>query len=75
MSNTVEPNVLPASEAARRKGCTAQTIYNAIERGNLNAIRMGGNRLVVKDDKYAAYEVQETGGRLHERYQEKQAHQ
>lgn len=69
-----EPNVILASEAARRKGCTAQAIYNAIDRGDLNAVRMGRYRMVALDEKYEAYRVQETGGRLHEGYQPKQEH-
>lgn len=68
-----EPNVIIASEAAREKGCTAQAIYNAIDRGDLNAVRMGRHRMVVRDEKYAAYEVKETGGRRHERYLNKNA--
>lgn len=67
-----KPNVTPVAEAARAKGCTRQTVYNAIERGDLNGVRVGGSRLVMLDEKFDAYQVQETGGRLHERYQEKQ---
>lgn len=61
------PNVIPATEAAREKGCTAQSIYNALDRGDLTGIRMGAHRLVVRDKKYAAYQVRETGGRAHKR--------
>lgn len=65
-----QPNVILASEAAREKRCTSQAIYNAIDRGDLNAVRMGRHWLVLKDKKYADYKVQETGGRLHRRYKE-----
>lgn len=64
----LDPNVIIASEAAREKGCTAQAIYNAIDRGDLNAVRMGRHRMVVKDEKYAVYTVKKTGGRTHKRY-------
>jgi len=67
-----EPNILPATEAAREKGCTGQAIYNAIARGDLNGLRMGAHHLVFRDEKYAAYRVQETGGRLHQKYVQKQ---
>jgi len=68
-----EPNILPATEAARQKACTAQAIYNAVARGDLNGLRMGAHHLVFRDEKYAAYRVQETGGRLHKQYVWKQA--
>lgn len=67
-----EPNVLPAAEAARRKGCTTQAVYNAIERGDLTGVRVGRHRMVARDEKYDAYRVQETGGRLHETYRKKE---
>lgn len=64
----MEPNVIPAAEAARRKGCTTQAIYNAVERGALNGLRVGTSRLVALDAKWDAYAVLETGGRLHRTY-------
>lgn len=70
-----EPNVILATIAAQEKGCTSQAIYNAIARGNLNAVRMGRQWLVMKDKKYSAYQVQETGGRLHKSYAEKREHE
>ena len=63
-----EPNVLLATKAAREKGCTAQAIYNALDRGDLNEVQMGRHRFVVKDEKYEDYTVQETGGRAHSAY-------
>lgn len=66
----MDPNVIPASEAARRKGCTAQAIYNAIGRGDLTAVRMGRSWLVATDEKWEAYAVRETGGRLHRQYRD-----
>ena len=64
----MEPNVIPAAEAARRKGCTTQAIYNAVERGVLNGVRVGTSRLIALDEKWDAYAVKETGGRLHRSY-------
>lgn len=70
-----QPNVILATEAAREKGCSSQAIYNAIDRGDLNEVRMGRHRMVVIDAKYRAYRVQEFGGRLHQRYQAKNQNQ
>ena len=67
----MKPNVITAAEAAREKGCTDQAIYNAIDRGDLNGVRMGGMRLILKDAVYQSYQVKTTGGRAHRRYQEK----
>ena len=67
----MKPNVITAAEAAREKGCTDQAIYNALDRGDLNEVRMGGMRLILKDAAYRTYQVKATGGRVHKRYQEK----
>ena len=67
----LQANVITAAEAAREKGCTDQAIYNALDRGDLNEVRMGGMRLILKDAAYRAYQVKATGGRVHKRYQEK----
>ena len=64
----MKPNVIPAAEAARRKGCTTQAIYNAVARGALTGVRVGTSRLVALNAKWEAYAVQETGGRLHRAY-------
>ena len=66
--STPQPNVLPVTEAARDKGCTPQAIYNAIDRGDLNGLRMGNHRLVMRDDTYQSFEIMETGGRCHQSY-------
>ena len=66
----MKPNVITAAEAAREKGCTDQAIYNALDRGALNEVRMGGMRLILKDAAYQSYQVKSTGGRVHRRYQE-----
>ncbi len=46
------PNVITAAEVAREKACTTQAIYNALDRGDLNEVRMGGIRLILKDAAY-----------------------
>ncbi len=51
------PYVITAAEAAREKACTTQAIYNALDRGDLNEVRMGGIRLILKDAAYEAYQV------------------
>jgi len=56
---------ITTTEAADRKGCTRQAIINAIGRGDLNATRLGRDWAVADDAALAAYQVQETGGRLH----------
>lgn len=66
-----EPNVITITQLAREKKCSRQAIYNAIERGDLNAARLGTQTVIVKDAKYEAYQIKETGGRLHKRYVEK----
>ena len=58
---------ITTADAADRKGCTRQAIINAIERGDLNATRLGRAWAVADDDALAAYEVRETGGRTHRR--------
>lgn len=60
-----EPNIILASEAARHFECAPQTIYNALARGDLNEVRMGRHRFVVKDAKFDAFTVKDTGGRMH----------
>lgn len=64
----VEPNVLPVSEVARQKNCTPQAIYHAIDRGDLNEVRIGSHRMVLRDDKLDDFTIQETGGRRHKSY-------
>ena len=59
------PDLITTTEAAARKGCTRQAIINAIERGDLNASKLGPVWAVADDDALAAYAVRETGGRYH----------
>ena len=56
---------LSTTEAAARKGCTRQAISNAIQRGEINASRIGRTWAVADDAALMAWQVKETGGRLH----------
>lgn len=58
-------DLLTYADAARLKGCTAQTIRNAATRGQLTVHRIGRRTFVVRDEAFDAFEVEETGGRLH----------
>jgi len=69
------PNVLPAAEVARRKGCTTQTVYNALSRGDLTDASVGTHRLVLLDAKFEQWEPKETGGRLHRRNRDDESNQ
>lgn len=67
----IEEKVIPVTEAAEEKDCSRQTIHNAVDRGDLNEVRAGHYVLIVRDEKYEAFQVQETGGRMHESYLQK----
>lgn len=60
-------DVLTTTEAATRKGCTRQAINNAIQRGEINAARLGRSWAVSDDAALATWSVKETGGRAHRR--------
>jgi hypothetical protein len=64
MPDDTNPTI-PASEAARRKECSTQTIYNALGRGDLNEVNFPGSRtrLVAVDETFRAWEPAETGRR------------
>jgi hypothetical protein len=65
-----EAQLLPPSEAAREKDCSRQTIYNALDRGDLNGLsfkppgRVRRTRLVKVDAAFQAWHPKETGGRV-----------
>lgn len=63
-------DLLPYDEAARLKGCIPQTLRNAAQRGDVREYRIGRSCFVVRDDAFRAFEVQQTGGRLHRAYQD-----
>ena len=56
---------LPTGDVAARKGCTAQAVRDAIERGDLNAVMIARTWAVADDAALAAWAVRETGGRAH----------
>lgn len=64
----MEPNVTTITLAAKEKQCSRQAVYNAISRGELTVIQLGGNRMIAKDAKYRRFNIKETGGRLHADY-------
>jgi hypothetical protein len=59
----MQSNVIPAPEAARRKDCSRQTIYNALSRGDLSEISYGSTRLVLLDEKWKEWMPANRGGR------------
>lgn len=63
-------DLLSVSDAARLKGCTPATIRNAARAERLTAHRIGPRVFIVRDAAFDAFEVEETGGRLHKRRQE-----
>jgi hypothetical protein len=60
----MEPNVIPAPEAARRKDCSRQTIYNALDRGDLTEVSFQDSRLVLVDEKWEDWTPAMRGGRV-----------
>lgn len=55
-------------EAAESKGCSQQTIINAIKRGDLNGEKEGGRWKVKNDWLYYIFSPKWTGGRTHKRF-------
>lgn len=60
------PDLITTKEASRRKGCSRQTIVDAIGRGEINGSKVGPVWAVADDDALATWEVRELGGRLAE---------
>lgn len=60
-------DLLSVPDAARLKGCTEPTIRNAGRAGRLTVHQIGRRVFIVRDDAFDAFEVEETGGRLHKR--------
>ncbi|MBT8402100.1 MAG: helix-turn-helix domain-containing protein [Rhodothermia bacterium] len=60
----VQDNITTPSEAAKKFGCSTETIYNALRRGDLNGFRIGRRHIIVRDKKYRAFKVHDTGIRL-----------
>ena len=64
----IQPNVITITEAAKQKSCTRQALYNAIKRGDLDAVSVGQYQMIVRDEKFKDFQIKETGGKLHKRY-------
>lgn len=50
-------NFISVRQAAEIKDCSRQTIYNALDRGDLNGFHAGGFRLVRRDGAFEAWKV------------------
>ena len=62
--DATEPELIPVTEAAQRKDCTRQTIYNALNRGDLKGRTFGTMRLVVVNEAFERWRVKATGRRM-----------
>ena len=54
-------NYLTIKDAAEIKECSRNTIYQLIERGEINVLKIADRRYVVKDDKFAQANVAPRG--------------
>ena len=63
-------NITTPSQAAKEKDCSQQTIYNALDKNALNGFRVGDSRIIIKDDKYRDFRVQEAGMRVNKKKRE-----
>lgn len=59
MAKAKQPNVITAAEVARRKGTSRQAIYQAMDRGSVNAVTMGRTRLILVDEALDSYLARE----------------
>lgn len=55
--------VISFSDAARQKGCSRTTLYRAVDDGRLNDVHVGDRRMLVKDEKWEAFEPKFIGRR------------
>ena len=62
MSNQSD-GLIPVSEAAKRKECTRQTIYNALDRGDIVGMTFTTVRLVVVNKMFEEWEAKNVGRR------------
>lgn len=56
-------DVISYSEAAEEKSCSRATLYRAVGDGRLNDVEVGGRRMLLKDEKWEAFEPKFIGGR------------
>ena len=59
------PSLISVRQAAQEKDCTPQAIYLALNRGDLDDMRIDRARLVKANKRYRDWQVQDTGGRVH----------
>jgi excisionase family DNA binding protein len=60
----MQPNVTTVSEAAEKKNCGRNTIYRAVERGELNTAEVGKQRMILLDDAFERFEPMNRGARV-----------
>lgn len=56
-------DLIAFKDAVEDKGCGRTTLYRAANDGRLNTVEIGGRRLLVKDEKYEAFQPEWTGRR------------
>ncbi|PQJ33603.1 hypothetical protein BSZ35_02415 [Salinibacter sp. 10B] len=57
-------DLITISAAAEQKGCSRTTLYRAISDGRLNAVEVGGRRMLLQDKSYRTFEPEWKGGRV-----------
>lgn len=58
-------DIISFSEAAEEKGCGRNTLYRAANDGRLNETKVGGRRMLIRDEAYESFAPKETGARVH----------
>lgn len=53
--------VISFTDAAQVKQCGRNTLYRAVEDGRLNDVEVGSRRMLVKDEKWDAFEPESVG--------------
>jgi predicted site-specific integrase-resolvase len=56
-------DVISFSDAARKKGCSRATLYRAVDDGRLNGVQVSDRQMIVKDEKWTAFEPEFIGRR------------
>jgi excisionase family DNA binding protein len=57
-------DLISFSDAAREIGCSRTTLYRAADDGRLNAIEVGGRRMLIKDEAWDEFEPNLVGARM-----------
>jgi excisionase family DNA binding protein len=57
-------DLISFSDAAREIGCSRTTLYRAADDGRLNAIEVGGRRMLIKDEAWDKFEPNLVGARM-----------